>query len=229
MSNFYRNIGDDPRMQRQALVSKYSAARSNLILLVVFSFINLIMLATGAGSYFLFSASVPYVITGLGMFLCGMAPEEAYEGLDGMYFFDKSFFAVLFIISILIIALYLLCWLFSKNNKVKWLITALVLFGIDTLVMFIYYGISADMIIDIIFHIWVIVILAMGIDAHYKLKKMPVEETMIEAEYTEIPEEEFAGEATAAIEEKPTDAEAVAPVVETPAASEQPESSEGIE
>jgi hypothetical protein len=193
MSNLFGNVSNDPRIQRQALASKYNAARSNLILLVIFSAINLIMLATNAGTYFLFSASVPYLITGLGMFFCGMAPEEAYEGLDGMYFMDKSLFVIMFIISMLILVLYLLCWLFSKNNKVKWLITALVLFGIDTLVMFAYYGISPDMIIDVIFHVWVIVILAMGIDAHYKLKKMPVEEVMIEAEYTELPEEAAEG------------------------------------
>jgi fatty acid desaturase len=221
MSNLFGNVSNDPRMQRHALASKYNAARSNILLLVIFSAINLIMLATNAGTYFLFSASVPYLITGLGMFFCGMAPEEAYEGLDGMYFMDKSLFVVMFIISMLILVLYLLCWLFSKNNKVKWLITALVLFSIDTLIMFAYYGISPNMIIDIIFHIWVIVILAMGIDAHYKLKKMPVEETMIEAEYTEISEEEFAGEAAAAIEEKSAEEE-------TPIADEQPDNSEEI-
>ena len=54
MSNLFGNFNDDPRIQRQALASKYSAARSNLLLLVIFSAINLIMMATGTGTYFLF-------------------------------------------------------------------------------------------------------------------------------------------------------------------------------
>ncbi len=197
MSRLFGNVSNDPRTQRQVLVSRYSAARSNLILLVAFSAINLIMLATGAGTYFLFSASVPYLITDLGMFLSGMYPEELYEGFEGMYFFDKSFFVIMLIISLLILAIYMLCWLFSKKNKVGWLISALVMFGIDTLVMFAYYGISPDMIIDIIFHVWVIVILAMGIDAHFKLKKMPAEVTMIEAKYRELPADGDGENATA--------------------------------
>lgn len=200
MSNLFGNLSDDPRIQRQALISRFAAARSNLLLLVVFSAINLLMLATGSGTYFLFSASVPYLITDLGMFLCGMYPEEFYEGLEGMFFLDKSFFVIMLIISILILVIYLLCWLFSKKNKVGWLIGALVMFGIDTLVMFGNYGFSADMIIDIIFHIWVIVILVMGISSHYKLKKLPEEEVMIEGEFTDITDNGEVVEGTAAIE-----------------------------
>jgi hypothetical protein len=187
MSNLFGNFNDDPRIQRQALANKYSAARSNLILMVIFSAINLLMLATNAGTYFLFSASVPYIITDVGMFFCGMYPTEAYEGFEGMYFLDKSLFFILLAISALILVIYFLCWLFSKNGKVKWLTTALVLFCIDTLVMFVYYGFAISSIIDIIFHVWVIVILVMGIKAHKKLKEMPEEEVVIEAEYRELP------------------------------------------
>ena len=62
MSKLFGDFNGDPRIQRQALVSKYSAARSNILLMVIFSAINLLMLATGAGTYFLFSASVPYIM-----------------------------------------------------------------------------------------------------------------------------------------------------------------------
>ncbi len=199
MSNLFGNFSNDPSMQRHMLASRYSAARSNILVMVIFSAFNLLMLATGAGTYFLFSASVPYIITDLSMFLCRMYPEEFYEGFEGMFFFDKSFFVITLIVSILILALYLLCWFFSKKNKVGWLIAALVMFGIDTLVMFGYYGFYLGIIVDIIFHIWVIVILAMGINAHYKLRKMPAENVMIEAEFTEIPTDE-SGESVAAIE-----------------------------
>ena len=187
MSKLFGDFNGDPRIQRQALVSKYNAARSNILLMVIFSAINLLMLATGAGTYFLFSASVPYIITDIGMFFCGMYPKEMYEEFEGMYFLDKSLFFILLAISALILVIYFLCWLFSKNGKVRWIKTALVLFSIDTLIMFAYYGIDLTMIIDIIFHIWLIVILVMGINAHKKVMKMPKEEDVIEAEYRELP------------------------------------------
>ena len=186
MSKLFRDFNGDPRIQRQALISKYNAARSNILLMVIFSAINLLMLATGAGTYFLFSASVPYIITDIGMFFCGRYPKEIYEEFEGMYFLDKSLFFILLAISALILVIYLLCWLFSKNGKVIWIKTALVLFSIDTLIMFAYYGIDLTMIIDIIFHIWLIVILVMGIKAHKKVKETPEEENVIEAEYREL-------------------------------------------
>ena len=187
MSNLFGNFNDDPKIQRQALKSKYNSARSNLLLLVIFSAINLLMLVANAGTYFLFSASVPYIITELGMFFCGMLPDEVYEGLEGMYFLDKSLFFIMLIISVLILVIYLLCWLFSKNGKVRWLKIALVLFCIDTLAMFAFYGFAISSIVDIIFHVWIIVILAMGIKSHKKFKEMPDEEPIIDAEYRELP------------------------------------------
>ena len=194
MSNLFGNISGDPRIERQALVNKFNAARSNLLLLVIFSVVNIFLLATGSGMYFLFSASVPYLITYLGMFLCGMFPNEFYEGLEGMFFLDKSFFVIMLIISLLILLIYLLCWWFSKKKGVGWLIGATVMFGIDTLVMFLSSGISSESIFDVIFHIWVIVILIMGISAYYKLKKMPEERRTIEGEFTDITENGEGGE-----------------------------------
>ena len=198
MSNLFGNVSNDLRMQRQTLANKYSAARSNLLILIAFTAINLIMLATNSGTYFLFSASIPYIIVDLSMFFCGMYPEEFYAGeLEGMIFTDKTFFIVMMVIAIIILALYFVCWFFSKKNKVGFLTFALIMFSLDTLVMLGYYGFSGASIIDILFHGWVIVILAMGIHAHYKLKKLPAEETVIEGEFTELPtdsEEAIEGE-----------------------------------
>ncbi len=184
------NIGLDPRMQRQALQNKFTAARMNLLAIVVFTLINIFALATNAGSYFLFSASVPYVITLLAMLMCGMLPPEIYEDLEGMFFLDESLFYVALVIALLIVALYLVCFFFSKKKPV-WLTVALVLFIIDTAFMFLYYGFSLDMIFDIAFHGWVIWILVSGVKAEKELRKMPKPEAAIEADYTELPGEEM--------------------------------------
>ena len=57
---------------------------------------------------------------------------------------------------------------------IGWFIFTLVIFSIDTLLMIFLQGIG-DSIIDIVFHVWVIVSLVRGISAQAKLKKLPEE------------------------------------------------------
>ncbi len=170
---------------RQILETRYKNSRSNLLLVIAFSVINLILLITQSNTYFLFSAYIPYALVNLGMILCGMYPAE-YYGEDVIGFLDSSVFAVCLAIAAIIITLYVISWIFSKNNKSGWLIFALVFFAIDTVGMFAFVGFQFDSIIDIAFHVWVIVSLAMGINASSKLKKLTEEEvTVPEAEQTE--------------------------------------------
>lgn len=173
-------------MEKQSLKSKYSAARINLLVVVLFTLFNILMLVSNSGSYFLFSASIPYILTDLGMFFCGRYPDEFYTGeFEGMLFADQSLFWGMLIISILILGVYTLCWFLSRNHNVKPLKAALVLFCIDTGVMLLNYGFTA--IIDLAFHVWVIYILVMGIKAHKKLQELPDEP--IEAEFTALNED----------------------------------------
>ena len=107
------------------------------------------------------------------MYLCGKYPAEYYEGNISDYsFFGNGLFAVLVGIAFLSLALYLLCWFMAKKRKVGWLIVALVFFAIDTIVFFWWYGFATDMILDLLFHIWVAYYLVMGITGHFKLKKL---------------------------------------------------------
>lgn len=162
--------------QRQLLESKFHGARHNILLVVIFTLINVLLLVTNSNTYFLFSSYIPYLLADLGMLLCGMYPVEVYGGdLAGWEFLDKSFLVVTLVIAAVVLVLYLLCWIVSKKNKVGWMILALVLFGVDTALMFLINGIALEAIIDIIFHGWVIFSLASGIIAHYKWKKLPVE------------------------------------------------------
>ena len=188
MSNIFGNFGDDPKIQRHALKSRYSAARINLLLMIIFSLIKLVALITNSRLSFPFSASIPCLLVDLGMALCGLYPAEYYNDLEGMVFLDKSFFVILVVISLLVLAIYLLCWIFSKKNRVKFLTIALGLFCFDTFVMLLSYGVSS--IIDVICHIWIIAILAIGISAHKKLKILPKEDSFIEGEFTELPTDE---------------------------------------
>ena len=155
-----------------AAVNKYRIARMNLLLAALFTLVNVVLLALGEFSYFLFSAAVPYMLVSEGMYYCGMLPEEIYgENYASLEFFDKSLFWIMLIIALVIIAFYVLCYLFSNKNRVGWIVTALVLFIIDTAVMFWYYDVTSS-IIDVIFHVYVIVCFCLGISAHAQMKKL---------------------------------------------------------
>ncbi len=181
--------GAKPLTERETLQNKYNAARANLIAAIAFTVINIVLLFLD-GSYFLFSIFVPYFIASMGMFITGRMPEEVYtEDLAVTEFLGTSALVVMFVISAVILGLYLLSWILSKKNKIGWLVFALVIFCIDTALMLLLQGIT-ESIMDIVFHIWVIVSLSSGIRAYNKLKNLPEEEITETAEVTEENAEE---------------------------------------
>lgn len=164
-----------PMPERQVLQSKYASSRHNILLVLIFTTINLILLVANSNTYFLFSAFIPYVIVNVGMALSGRYPAEYYEDWAEFEKMDGSVLVITLVIAVVICLLYLLCWLFSDKGRVGWLITALVLFSLDTLLMLMG-GLALDSVVDILFHAWVIISLSKGIAAHAKLKKLPEEE-----------------------------------------------------
>ena len=200
--------------QRRLLEARYNKSRHNLLLVLIFTVINIVLLVTNANSYFLFSAYVPYMLVDLGMDMCGMYPAEYYGADYSEYvFLNPSFFAICLGIAIVILAMYLLSWIFSKKARVGWLIFSVVFFVLDFIVLLLVVEINSSIMIDIVFHVWVIVSLMMGIISHFKLKKLPVEEIVVdeseEVVETEAGEEVAAEEATADLEvtEEPKETE----------------------
>jgi len=189
--NKNENQQAQPVTQRQKLEGRYASSRHNILLVLVFTVVNIILLVANSNTYFLFSAFIPYAIVDLGMYFCGKYPAEFYGDLSQYEFFDTSVLVVMVAIAVLICIPYLLCWLFSKKGRVAWLIIALVMFVLDTLLM-ILNGIGADSIIDVVFHGWVILSLSLGVAAHFKLKKLPQEEPVsveLPQEAPEFPQE----------------------------------------
>lgn len=184
MASFIKNSNTQQVSQQEMLSSKYQNARHNILLVVVFTLINLVLLITNSNTYFLFSAIIPYYIVDLAMLLCGKYPAEFYTGeFAGMEYLDNSFFVTAIVMAAVILILYLLSWFYAKKPSVGWMVFALVFFVIDTLAMLWLSGISSDMILDIVFHGWVIVSLINGIISYSKLKKLP-EEVQAPAEPT---------------------------------------------
>ncbi len=155
----------------------FSAARSNLLLVVVFTVVNVVLRLVSADMYFLFSASMPMACLDIAAFVE-----------------STTVTTVAAVIALFITALYLLCWIFSKKHR-GWMVVALVLFALDTLLLFVVYEIEASMILDVAIHAWVLYYLITGTVAMVKLNKQPAEFTYPEiapeqpAAYPGVPEQ----------------------------------------
>lgn len=175
---------------RQLYITRYNTARLNVLLLIILSVVNLILLAVGGNSYFLFSAYVPYQLAAFGYVLCGMMPDEFYaEGFEGITFLDPSVFYVLLVIAFMILAVYALLWFLSRKERGGFLVAVVVLISVDTVAMLLG-GISADMAIDLLLHAFVIYEMVLGIMAWRKLKAMPEEPAAVAVEAGENTVEE---------------------------------------
>ena len=161
-----------PKNSRPYLAAQYNAARSNLLLVAAFSFINLFLLVINASVYFLFSATFPYYLP-----IFGNAFAEVYD-IPALYSISLG-------ISVLVIAFYLLCWILSKK-KGGWLLTAAILFGIDCLMLLcilIFFGFELSSLLDLLFHAWVMFSLCRGFSCYRKLSRMPEEGPVVPLNY----------------------------------------------
>ena len=159
-------------ISREALERSYKNSRGNLLLVVIFTVINAIMAFAGSSSYFLFSAYLPYYSVIFGLALTGRLDVDLDFQLDEKYLVYFIGFAVL------VLGLYLLFWLFSKKHY-GWLIPSLVFFALDTLFLLrdsFGSGFDFSMLMDVVFHAWVLLSLVLGIMNGVKLKKLDAAE-----------------------------------------------------
>ena len=180
MAFFNKQAQQAELSERDKLLKRYNGARSNIMLVVVFSLVNVFLLATGSDTYFLFSASIPYYITFFGLMYTGKMPADFYEGAEGFEPLDGSFFVIAVVLAAVVIGLYALSWFLSKKHGYGWVVFSLIFFVIDTFAMFYLAGFSSDMLFDFVFHIWVVVSLFSGVMAAIKIKDLPEEELVAE-------------------------------------------------
>ena len=192
MANLFKNNPQQTTMSpRQSLMMKYNSARGNLLAVILFTLVNIVLLVTKSGFYFLFSAFIPYMLVDEAWFYTGRYPAELYEEYyPGMIFSEDKLLYICLAIAIVIVAVYFIFWLFSKNNRAGWLVATLVFFSLDTvsllLYSFLYVTFDPRSIIDILFHAWVLYYLINGLVANSKLKKLPAEADVPE-EGIEVP------------------------------------------
>ena len=162
------------------LQNKVRVCRSNLLLAVAFTLINIVLLASKSTRYFLFSLVVPYRFVLNGMLFGGYMPDEFYVGEDGLtYYIEKnpSLLAMLGIVAAVILGLYMLFFFMSKKN-VGWLVPTLVFVSLDCLAyvgLIFLYGFEISDILDLAFHAWLLYYMIAGVAAYVKLRKLPPE------------------------------------------------------
>lgn len=153
------NNGISPRAAAEA---KFNGARMNLIIITLFTVLNIFMIIFGTDMIMLFSASVPYYTAGFGKIFA------AELGIPALYYVSIA-------MAFLLCLPYFLCWIFSKKHF-GWMITALICFAVDSLVLmgFVMLGFVdiRSMLLDIVFHAWVMYYLILGVKNGIKLKTL---------------------------------------------------------
>ena len=163
---------------REEVQLKYNRSRYNLLLVAIVSVVNLFSLAFSQ-TYFLFSARLPALFVELAL------PTSENEIVE------PSAFIVPIIIGIILTVPYLLCFFLSKKRP-GWMIPALVFFSIDCLfIIFLALFDVTGVIVDILFHAWVMFYLITGVVNGFKLKNMPEDEPMAELNIENLAEDAF--------------------------------------
>ena len=157
-------------LTRYKLTSKnemgYGGARSSILAILLFSVINIFSIAFG-DSYFLFSSYITQLLVFEGLY----ASTEMQ---------DSMFLVIFFVMAVISVIPYLLCFLFSKK-RTGWMIVAAVLFSIDTAIFFYDFVVYLLLgyysgIVDAIFHVWALVSIIRGV---VFAKKMKIEQQEI--------------------------------------------------
>ena len=180
----------------EGMIKKFKSARSNLLLMIAMTTINLILIMVEASFSFLFTAFAP-------MFALAV-------------FGELSMKAVGVAIAIIILAMYLVCYFLSKKYRV-FILIALILFILDTLILGAVILLTlelqdASVLIDVGFHAWILYYLINGVIAWANMRKLPPEE-IVEAEIIlnkedeEVEETLEAEEVMAEIDEEVEEAE----------------------
>ena len=166
---------------REQLQNKFRSARTNLLIVVAFTLINIIALFSDGSYYFLFSLFVPYF---LAMASVIIRIPELFTPAEWATISQLPDFVlnIPLIIAAIILLVFLACWFFSKK-KIGWITAALVLVCVDT-VLYVLLGFNLEdvtgFLVDLAFHAWVIVSLVGGISAHKKLQTLPPEDAPID-------------------------------------------------
>lgn len=150
----------------QMLGNKYVSSRRNVLVVMAFTVINIILMVLNSNMYFLFSATMPQVFYMFG----ALFSEQS----------NSSIFLIIgIVLAIVVIGFYALGFFLSKKNF-NWMTFLAIFFALDIVFLAFYIYICggmlviADFLLDILFHIFIMISLVSGVLNASKLKKAGV-------------------------------------------------------
>ena len=150
---------------KQLLQRRIQISRGNLILMIVLTVSNIVSYWLELGFMLPFSAFLPFTIFDFGYYF-------------SIELNDPSLFIIGIALATLIILVYILGYFKSKKNP-GWLKIILGMYIFDTVVMiYLFTGVfifNGSMLLDILFHVWVLYYMINGVNAFNKLKTLPQE------------------------------------------------------
>ena len=159
-------------------IRHYNIGRSCLLAVAAFGAVNTALALLGQNMYFLFSNFLAYISA---LFCRDMYTETG----------SGTLLVIGAVIAVVILGLFLLCWALSQKRP-GWLIAGLVLMVIDTVVViycaFTLFENPAQLALDFVFHVIMVVELAFGVAATQKRPKEAAEPWERQPE-EELPEE----------------------------------------
>ncbi len=138
--------------------TKYKNMRLMLLMTLILSVVNCVSVLV-ADTFFYFSAYLPLLLIIFG------ASYTAYTGA-------AIFYIIFAVLALLTLVPYLLCYIFSKKN-VGWMIAALAIFSLDTVLLLgdLVTAFDTAWLICFLIHLYVIFTLAMGVKYGLAVKK----------------------------------------------------------
>jgi len=157
-------LGEYIMTQKQRYIRQIISGRSNLMMMMALTGINIILYALKTSISFPFSAFLPELSLLLGVLNYGETGSILILLLGTGGF-------------VILAGIYIMCYIKTKTNT-NWFKTALVLFAVDTIAYLYFMAPLMDIttIIDLLFHVWLLYYLVMAVDAGSKLKKLLIKE-----------------------------------------------------
>ena len=157
-----RRVSADQK-RRKKLRQNIMVGRMAMLMILAVSLLNQLLLLLKVEYHFLFSASMPYYLNWLARELGGQGGVTAFKVL-----------AVL--LTVLIFAAYVACWLLSGQRR-EWLLAALGLYSADTLVLIIFsFALlenPASCLLEVLTHLVCLWLLYTAFQSARRLSRMP--------------------------------------------------------
>ena len=148
---------------RARLRQQINWGRNALLAILAITLLNQFMLMIGVNYHFLFSSAVPYYLNWLGRELAAHGDVTAFK-------------VIAVVLTMVMYVAYIACWLLSSQRR-EWLLAALGLYGIDTLLLVIFsltlLENPASCLLEILTHLVGLWLLYVAVGAANRLSSLP--------------------------------------------------------